>query len=96
MAVLLHGFFCNYREWGATLESQCKGFHCGGFSCCRGQALGRATCSICGTWAQWLQFLGSRAQSLWHMGLVAPQQVGSSWIRDQTCVSCIDMQILYH
>ena len=26
MAFLLHGFFCNYREWGATLESQCKGF----------------------------------------------------------------------
>ena len=40
---------------------------------------------------------GSRAQVqlLWHMGLVALGHVESSWIRDQTRVSCIDRQILY-
>ena len=30
------------------------------------------------------------------MGLTAPQHVGSSRIRDQTCVSCIIRWILYH
>ena len=30
------------------------------------------------------------------MGLVALRHVGSSWIRDQTSVSCIGRQILYH
>ena len=41
---------------------------------------------------------GSRAQVqlLWRMGLVALGHVESSWIRDQTRVSCIDRQILYH
>ena len=29
-------------------------------------------------------------------GLVAPWHVGSSWIRDGTCVSCTGRQILYH
>ena len=48
------------------------------------------------TWAQWLQLPGTRAhaQQLWHTGLVGPQHVGSSWIRDQTCVSCTGRQIL--
>ena len=31
-----------------------------------------------------------------HMGLVVPWHEGSFQIRDQTCVSCIDGQILYH
>ena len=30
------------------------------------------------------------------MGLVAPGRVGSSWTRDQTRISCIGSQILYH
>ena len=30
------------------------------------------------------------------MGLVAPRCVGSSQIRDWTCVSCIDRHVLYH
>ena len=42
-----------------------------------------------------LQLPGSRAQagSSWRMGLAAPQHVGSSRIRDQTCVL---RWILYH
>ena len=30
----------------------------------------------------------------WWRGLVAPEHVGSSWIRDQTSVSCIGGQVL--
>ena len=46
------------------------------------------------TWAEELRFSGFRAQAqqLWSTGLVAPKYVGSSLIRDQTCVSWI----LYH
>ena len=47
---------------------------------------------------QWLQLPGSGVwlMCLWHMGLVAPRHVGSSWIRDRTCVSYIGRQILIH
>ena len=50
-----------------------QGLRCGGFSCCRGQALGRATCSGCGTWAQWLRHVGSVAAvpGLWSTVVVA-------------------------
>ena len=45
-----------------------------------------------------LQFPGSGAQAqlLWGTGLGGLWQVGSSWIRDQTCVSCIGRWILYY
>ena len=33
---------------------------------------------------------GTRAQYLWHTGLVATWPVGSSWTRDRTHVTCID------
>ena len=36
------------------------------------------------------------ASLLCSCGLVAPWHVGSSWIRDRTCVSCIGRRILYH
>ena len=53
--------------------------------------------SCCGARAQSLRFLGSRAQAqqLWHLGLVPPRRVGSSWIRDWTRVSCTGRWILY-
>ena len=35
-------------------------------------------------------------QDLWFTGLVARRCVGSSGIRDQTCVSSIARRILYH
>ena len=46
---------------------------------------------------QQLWLVGSRAQAqqLWHMGLVAPQHVGSSWTRARTRVPCIGRQILF-
>ena len=84
--------------WG--LFSSCSGqaSHCGSFPCWGTWALEYVGFSSYGSWAQWFWLLGSRAQTqkLWHMGLVGPQHVGSSWIRDWTCVSCIDRQILYH
>ena len=54
--------------------------------------------SSCGTWAQQLWLMGSRAQAqqLWCMGLVALWHVGSSRTRAQTCVSCLGRQILNH
>ena len=39
---------------------------------------------------------GSRAQQLWCRGLVALWHVGSSWIMDLACVSCVGKLILYH
>ena len=44
----------------------------------------------------WLPGSGLQAQQLWPMGLVAPWHVGSSWIRDQTLVSCTGRRILYY
>ena len=41
----------------------------------------------CGSWA-----LENRADRLWHMGLVDPWYVGSSWGRDQICISCTGRQ----
>ena len=51
-----------------------------------------------GKWAQELQLLDSRAQAqqLWGTGFAAPPQVGSSWFRDWTCVSCTGRWILSH
>ena len=39
--------------------------------------------------------LYSTGSIVWPTGLAAPRHVGSSQTRDQTCVSCIDRQILY-
>ena len=36
---------------------------CSGFSCCGARALGHTDFRSCGTWAQWSQFPGSRAQA---------------------------------
>ena len=71
--------------------------HCGGFSCCRTWALGHTGFSNCSFLA-----LEHRLSTcgmylvLVAWSLVAPWYVGSSWTRDQTCVSCIGRWILYH
>ena len=46
--------------------------------------------SSCNSWAQ------NTGSVMWHKGLVSLWYVGSSWIRDQTCVFCIGRWILYH
>ena len=65
---------------------------------CRAQTLGHTGFSSCGSWAQHLWLMGSRAQVpyLWLTGLVALRHVGSSRTRDWSCVSCIGRQILYN
>ena len=45
---------------------------------------------------QWLPLWFTGAQYLLHLGLDAPQHVGSSQNRDRTLVSCIGRQVLYH
>ena len=54
--------------------------------------------SSCSTWAQnlWLTDSKAQAQSLWHTGLIAPTQVGSSQTRGWTGIPCIVRQILNH
>ena len=80
-------------SWGALVS------HCSGFSCCRTEAPGHLgiTAVACGLRSCRSQTLEHRLNSYgsW-MGLVTPRQVESSWIRDQSCVSCIGRWILYH
>ena len=46
--------------------------------------------------AQWLSSCNLWNLGLWHMSLVAPHAVESSWTRDRTQVPCIAGQILIH
>ena len=66
------------------------GFHCGlrAFSSCRQQRL------LFVVVRRLLMAVASLVAELWCTGLVAPQHVGSSWTRDQTCVPCIGRRIL--
>ena len=76
---------CAGFSWWWLLLLRSMGSSCTGFS-------------SCGTRTQQLWLAGSRAQAqqLWCTGLVALQQVGSSWTRALTCVSCIGRRILNH
>ena len=94
---LLLRLFSSCPEQGLLSSRRVRASGCSDFSCCKAQAL---VCELhlCGTWAQQLQLAGSRAQTqkLWRVGFVAPWPVGSSWIRDPTCIFCIGRQILDH
>ena len=85
-SLLLHGLSSS-RGAGS---SHGAGFSPRGCSCCGAQALGRPGFSSCGSRA-----LEHRLNSC-DAGSVAPGRVGSPGIRDQTRVSCIGKQILYH
>ena len=54
--------------------------------------------SSCGTWAQqlWLVVSRAQAQQLWCMGLVVLQHVGSSQTRARTHAPCIGRWFLNH
>ena len=95
---LLHGLFSSCSQWGPLSRFGAWAPHHAGFSWRGARAVGRTVFSCCSEWAQWLRLPGSRAeaQKLWCTGLVAPQHVGSSRIRDQTHVSRIGRWILYH
>ena len=83
---------------GGYSSGSVQASHCSGFSCCGAQTLGHTGFRSCNTWAQQLWLTGSRAQAqqFWCTVSVALQHVGSSWIRDQTRVSCLGRQILCH
>ena len=49
---LQHGLFCSCGEYGPLSICSAWASHCGGFSCCRPQALGHVGFSSCGTWVQ--------------------------------------------
>ena len=85
LIMLFLSFFIFGSAGSSLLWSGPRG---GGSSGCGAWALGRVDFSSC----------GSRAQAHWlqHTGVVAPQHVGSSWIRNRTYVSCIGRWILYH
>ena len=102
--LLLVGFLQLQRA-GATLRCSVQPSDCGGFSCCRARALSAWASAVvahgissCDLRAQqlWLECSTAQAQQLWHMGLVAPRHVGSSWTRARTRVPCIGRQILNH
>ena len=58
--------------------------HCGGFSSCRAQARGSPASVV-------VACTGSRvqAQELWHMSLIAPWHVESSWLLLLSRFSCV-------
>ena len=96
-------FFFNYLFYlfifgrnGSLLR--CTGFSLQWLLLLRSTGSRRPGFSSCGTRAQqlWLTGSSAQAQQLWHTGLVAPQHVGSSRTRAQTCVSCIGRRILNH
>ena len=68
-----------------------KASHCCGFSYCGAWALGRSGFSSCSS-----QALEHRLSSCGLQALLLHSNVGSSWIKDWTNVSCIGRQILYH
>ena len=72
--------FCSCGKRQLLSGSGVRASRCSGFSC--------------GAWV--LRCVGSQHTQLWHTGMVAPQCVGSSLIRDWTCIPCIGKQILYH
>ena len=73
---MLRGLFSGCGEQGLVSSCGAQASHCSDFSWCRAW--------LQGAQAQWLWLLGSSAQAQcsWCTGLVAPQHVGSSWIRD--------------
>ena len=83
---------------GGYSSLQCAGFSLWWLLLLRSMGSRLAGFSSCGAWAQQLWLTGSRvqAQQLWCTGLVALQQVGSSWIRAQTHVPCVGRRILNH
>ena len=62
--------------------------HCSDFFCCRAWSLG--------AWALVLAHMRAVKPGLSSRGTWSPTHVGSSLIRDRTCVLCFGRWILYH
>ena len=79
-SLLLRLFFsCGEQKLLSSCGVQAS--HWGIFSCCRAWALGCEGFSGCASWA-----LEYRINSCGECGLVAPQHVGSSWIKLNLCL----------
>ena len=91
---LIFGCAGSWLQGASFLFSRCgeQASHWGGFSC-GARALGCMGFSTCCVWAPRLWSAGSVVVA---HGLCCSVAVGSSRIRDQTCVSCIGRRILYH
>ena len=76
---------------GGYSSLRCEGFSLRWLLLSRSMGSRHTGFSSCGTWAQQLWLVGSRAQAqqLWRMGLVAPRHVGSSQTRALIHVPCI-------
>ena len=85
-SLLLCGLSSSCGKWGLLSCFAAQASHCGGFPCCRAQALGRVDLSSCDL----------QAQYLWRTSPGAPRHVGSSWIRDGAQVSYTGRRILHH
>ena len=97
------GLRCCARAFSSCGERGYSLLRCVGFSLrwlllLQSTGCRRTGFSSCGTRAQQLWLVGSRAQpqQLWCTGLVAPRHVGSSRTRAQTRVPCIGRRILNH
>jgi len=89
-SLLLYGLFSNWGGQGLLSSCSVQASRFCGFSCCRARAPGHADSEVVAP------RLWSTASVVSVMGLVALQHMGSSWSRDQTCVSCTGGQILIH
>ena len=83
---------------GGYFSLRCTGFSWQWLLLLRSTGSRHAGFSSCGSRAQQLWLVGSRAQAqeLWRMGLVAPRHVGSSRTRARTLVPSIGRRILNH
>ena len=83
---------------GGYSSLRCVGFSLRWLLLLQSMGSRRTDFSSCGTRAQQLWLVGSRAQAqqLWRTGLGAPRYVGSSQTRAQSCVPCTGRQTLKH
>ena len=91
--------FAAAQAFSSYLVAATRGYsslQCTGFSLLWLLLLQSTASRVHGHQQLWPVGSGAQAQQLWFTGLVAPWHVGSSQIRDQTHVSCIDRWIIYH
>ena len=82
----LHRASSSCSQQGLLSGRGTRASHCSGFSYCCAQALGPLGFSSCGSWVLQHRLNSCGSQAPWH--------VGSSWIGNQTHVSCIGREIL--
>lgn len=87
VSLFLNGLFSSCGEQRLLSRGSAQVTNCRAFSCCEAWAPGRV-----GSGLATPRLHGTGSAVAVH-GLTAPCCVGSSWTRDQSCVSCIGQQI---